>query len=138
MSAVPTSSSQRVSIIDGRRPSLDMSADRPLADSTTDRLGFLAYATALAELIDNPRTATPLTIAVNAPWGAGKTSLGKLVEQTLARRARERRSRPHAVIWFNAWQHDAAPDLGSSCSGMLSSIRKAATFLVLTGRPPVT
>ena len=97
-----------------RRPSLQMLADRPLGDEKHDSFGFRAYATALAELIDNPKTATPLTIAISAPWGAGKTSLGRLLESRLLQRARERRARPHAIVWFNAWKHDDADHLGAA------------------------
>src|SRR5436309_46388 len=50
------------------RPSLTMLADAPLTDDTQDRLGFPAYADALAGLLDHPETDTPLTIAVSAPW----------------------------------------------------------------------
>ena len=85
-----------------RRPSLRMLADRPLEDRSADLLGFGAYAEALAELIDDRKTSTPLTVAIGADWGAGKTSLGKLVEERLAERADSRDMRRHAVIWFNA------------------------------------
>lgn len=91
-----------------------MFADSPVEDAVADYLGFDAYATALAELIDNPKTATPLTIAISAPWGAGKTSLAKLLQKRLEERAHERRTRAHAIIWFNAWRHDAAPQLGAA------------------------
>jgi hypothetical protein len=96
------------------RPSAQMLADRPLEDETADHLGYRAYATALAELIDNRETATPLTIAISAPWGAGKTSLGKLLQSELIKRARDRRARPHAFVWFDAWKHDAAEHLGAA------------------------
>jgi KAP family P-loop domain len=98
----------------GRRPALQTVADRPLESHEIDYLGFDAYATALAELIDNPRTATPLTIAISAPWGAGKSSLGKRLESRLRQRARERKARPHAILWFNAWKHDDAAHLGGA------------------------
>lgn len=50
-------------------------SDRPRTGEDADYLGFTAYADALAELIDSPQTDTPLTIAISAEWGAGKTSL---------------------------------------------------------------
>ena len=76
-----------------KRPSLRMLADRPLEGAPYDYLGFDKYAEALAELIDNEETATPLTMSISAPWGAGKTSLAELLELRLYERARERRSR---------------------------------------------
>jgi KAP family P-loop domain len=95
-------------------PSLRMLADRPLDDEREDRLGFVVYAQALAELIDHPGTHTPLTIAVSAPWGAGKTSLARLVAYRLAQWRKEWGQPPHIVCWFNAWAHDDATHLGAA------------------------
>jgi hypothetical protein len=94
-------------------PALDMLADSPLTTDDSDRLGFAAYANALAGVLDNPSTDTPLTIAISAPWGAGKTSLANMVSSRLASRPLERGERPHIVCWFNAWLHDA-PHLGAA------------------------
>lgn len=95
-------------------PSLRMLADRPLDDEREDRLGFIVYAQALAELIDHPGTHTPLTIALSAPWGAGKTSLARLVAYRLAQWRQEWGQPPHIVCWFNAWAHDDATHLGAA------------------------
>lgn len=95
-------------------PSLRMLADRPLDDEREDRLGFIVYAQALAELIDHPGTHTPLTIALSAPWGAGKTSLARLVAYRLAQWRKEWGQPPHIVCWFNAWAHDDATHLGAA------------------------
>jgi hypothetical protein len=99
--------------VDGRSPRLLLS-DRPQTGEEPDYLGFRAYADALAELIDNPRTDTPLTIAISAEWGAGKTSLAKMVEQQLKERPRLRGDPSHVVVWFNAWMHDDAEHLGAA------------------------
>lgn len=93
---------------------LSMLADTPVERDGDDRLGFGPFADALAELIDNPATYTPLTVAISAPWGAGKTSLAKLVERRLADWPLDRGDRPHVVCWFNAWLHDDAPHLGAA------------------------
>ncbi len=97
-----------------------MLADVPLADSTRDRLGFWAYADALCGLIDNPQTPTPLTIAISAAWGAGKTSLVNLVTSRLAERTRRPRERQHIVCEFPAWLHDDAPHLGAALAAKVA------------------
>jgi hypothetical protein len=97
-----------------RRPSLRMLADTPLDSDAADRLGFKAYARALAGLINSPDTSTPLTLAINAPWGAGKTTLAKMVERILKRAPAAGRRQPHVTCWFNAWMHDDAPNLASA------------------------
>jgi hypothetical protein len=65
-------------------------ADTPIEQDEQDRLGFTAYADALAGLLDDPATSTPLTVAITGPWGSGKTSLAKMVEARLQRWPRER------------------------------------------------
>jgi KAP family P-loop domain len=100
--------------VNTRPPALDMLADSPLTTDSNDQLDFAAYADALAELLENEKTDTPLTIAISASWGAGKTSLANMVTTRLVDRPIERGDRPHIVCWFNAWLHDDAPHLGAA------------------------
>ncbi|WP_445150481.1 KAP family P-loop NTPase fold protein [Baekduia sp. Peel2402] len=66
------------------RPSTTIASD---LWTTDDVLGYRPYAEALAAFICDPRTTTPLTVGIKAPWGAGKTSLMRMVAQELARGA---------------------------------------------------
>jgi hypothetical protein len=91
-----------------------MLADVPIDDDTEDLLEFKDYAHALADLIDNPDTSTPLTIAINAPWGAGKSSLAGMIAKRLQSKPAAGGLSPHVVCKFNAWLHDDADKLGSS------------------------
>jgi KAP family P-loop domain len=91
-----------------------MLADSPLTSDEGDRLDFTAYANALAGVLDNPSTDTPLTIAISAPWGAGKTSLANMVTRRLVNQPLERGDRPHIICSFNAWLHDDATHLGAA------------------------
>jgi hypothetical protein len=95
-------------------PLLQLIADRPISRLEDDRLGFIAYADALAEVIDSPTAATPLNLCIDAPWGAGKTSLAKLVEDRLREWPKERGSPPYIICWFNAWLHGDAPSIGAA------------------------
>jgi hypothetical protein len=97
----------------GRGP-LQQVSDKPVERSTEDRLGFQAYADALAELIDNVETDTPMTIAISGPWGGGKTSLSNLVAEQLNRRTRARGAPAHIVCRFNAHSNQHAPHLGAA------------------------
>lgn len=105
------------------RTSLDITI-RALSDAPTihDLLGFTVYADALVKFIEDPRTEKPLTIAIDAPWGMGKSSLMRMIEQRLAHPGqaeddnqepdqiskKEKKGQPPAfpTIWFNAWQYD--------------------------------
>lgn len=104
---------------DERRPAvgsapLSMLADAAIGSDEADHLGYAAYADALATLIDNPRTATPLTLAINAPWGAGKSSLARLVEKRLTSKPSAGGTQPHVTCRFDAWMHDEADHLSSA------------------------
>jgi Cdc6-like AAA superfamily ATPase len=48
-----------------------------------DTLGYGQYADAIASFIRHQETRPPLTIGVKAPWGAGKTSLMRMVQERL-------------------------------------------------------
>lgn len=89
-------------------------ADRPIEHDLEDRLGFGGYADALAELLDNPLTDTPLTIAITGRWGSGKTSLARMVERRLHAWPEERGEPQHITCWFDAWMHDDAANLGAA------------------------
>jgi hypothetical protein len=87
-------------------------ADKPLEPGDKDPLGFGAYADALALLMDWKDTSTPLTIAINGPWGSGKTSLAKMAEARLP--IGSDWDAPHVICWFDAWANDDAPHLGAA------------------------
>ncbi|MDA3624144.1 P-loop NTPase fold protein [Saccharopolyspora sp. WRP15-2] len=70
--------------------------DQPVEVAAEDLLGASATARGLVDLITDSRTATPFTIAIDAGWGMGKSSLMRLMRTEL-----DQRGTPTA--WFNAW-----------------------------------
>lgn len=48
-----------------------------------DALGYDDYAEAITHFIKHEETAPPLAISVQAPWGAGKTSLMRMIQKKL-------------------------------------------------------
>ncbi len=83
-------------------------ASRALSDkdTTRDRLGFSAYAEAIKDLIASQGTATPLTIAIDAPWGFGKTSLMRMIQERVAPKKTPLYKGAHPTVFFNAWQYE--------------------------------
>jgi hypothetical protein len=97
-------------------------SDAPLDDPRADALAFGAYEDALAGLLDHPDTGTPLTLAINAPWGAGKSTLARMIRQRLRAKPAPGDSRPHVVCWFNAWMHDDAPSLATAFAAEVARV----------------
>ena len=102
------------------------SADRPYTGEGEDHLEFGRYADALALLLENEHTGTPLTVAIDGAWGSGKTSLGRMVQRRLAREqplATARRSSavapPPITCWFDAWTHDGGDRLSAALAGVV-------------------
>ncbi len=81
-------------------------SDEAIVSAAEDQLGFGRYARALYALIDGQRTQTPLTFAIHAPWGSGKTSLARLIAEPAQKYPSTGGTAPHQVFWFNAWLHD--------------------------------
>lgn len=96
-------------------------SDEPISDPSEDYFGFGTFAGALTQIIDNDETDTPLTIALSAPWGAGKTSVAQMTQGMLKERVESRdEERPRIVCTFNAWDHDDAPHLGAALAAQVA------------------
>lgn len=105
---------------------LDLLSDTPLDDPELDFFGFRAFAESLAYLIDDERTDTPLTVAISAPWGGGKTSVALMVDRLLREWTDQRLGeRPNVICWFNAWTHDDAPHLGAALAASVARTANA-------------
>ncbi|MCG8455797.1 MAG: KAP family NTPase, partial [Holophagales bacterium] len=73
--------------------------DTPITDISQNRLGFGPLVEAFRRFLDNAHTEPPVIVAVNGPWGSGKSSLMSMVSSEL-----EKTRRFHTV-WFNAWRY---------------------------------
>lgn len=111
---------RRRSDVKALHPLLQVWTDQPITHGDEDCLGFSAYADALAEVIDSPTTESPLTLSIDGPWGAGKTSLARLIEHRLREWPEARGDRPHIICWFNAWLHSDAPKLGPALAAAVA------------------
>lgn len=115
----------------GSREQIDI-AIRALADtpSDIDLLQFADYADALVDFIKSDETQKPLTIAIDAAWGMGKTTLMKMIQRRLDGTVDGSPQQSTQVgatndqnehngstkpafpnIWFNAWQYDQEDSL---------------------------
>ncbi|MFF9477696.1 P-loop NTPase fold protein [Streptomyces sp. NPDC014733] len=87
-------------------------SDEPVTEAGGDLLGAQAAARRLAGLLVASRPATPFTLAVDAGWGMGKSSLMRLVDAELTAQ-----SDVHTV-WYNAWTSTGSDAL----EGLIKSV----------------
>lgn len=86
--------------------------DEPVDTAGTDLLGSGQAARQLAGLLVASRASTPFTLAVDAGWGMGKSSLMRLVDAELT-------SVPEVhTVWYNAWTSTGADAL----EGLIKSV----------------
>lgn len=87
--------------------------DAPTGESgNTDLMETTQVAQGLANLIIGSRAAAPFTLAIDAAWGMGKSSLMLRLADLLA---------PHpavSVVWFNAWTSGQT----SALEGLIKSV----------------
>ena len=87
--------------------------DAPLGDGADeDLLKITQVARSLADLIVASRNTAPFTLAVDAAWGMGKSSLLHRLDVTLAAEA------GISTVWFNAWTSGRA----SALEGLIKSV----------------
>lgn len=92
---------------------------KPDLPSEKDELGFEPLGNALADMLNDTKTQLPLAIALTAPWGGGKSSLMRQVEQRL----RETRGGSRGVggevrrwrtVRFDAWKFHQSEQIWAS------------------------
>lgn len=104
--------------------------------SHLDGMGFSQYAKAIATFLTSPQTQGPISISIQAPWGAGKSSLMRQVQHKLESHPDIEGKQVHAkikdvlevlnrrrdvenlaaygekkscwTIWFNAWKYESS------------------------------
>lgn len=87
--------------------------DEPVTALDADLLGAGRAAHQLAKLLHDSRSATPFTLAVDAGWGMGKSSLMRLVEAELKQQYKD-----VETVWYNAWTSTGADAL----EGLIKSV----------------
>jgi len=130
-------------------------AIRALADtpSDIDLLQFSDFADALVDFIKSEKTQKPLTIAIDAAWGMGKTTLMRMIQRKLEGKADkekqespptrvERKQKepnvpiksPFPIVWFNAWQYDQEDSLWAALAlEILEQVGKQSTLIKKAG-----
>lgn len=80
-------------------PSTHVARDRW---TTNDSLGHYPYAYAIYRFLTDPETKPPLAVSIQAPWGGGKTSLMRMVQQQLDPDSYQKADRTDAALQTDA------------------------------------
>jgi KAP family P-loop domain len=99
-----------------------------------DTIGYAAYATAIAQGIQHHQTKPPLSIGIKAPWGAGKTSLMRMIQRRLEWPQNWGTTLPDAELPKVRLGGDEEPLTNGSLLRLLSARRRART----SGARPAT
>ncbi|MDX6353838.1 MAG: hypothetical protein QOF98_741 [Streptomyces sp.] len=91
--------------------------DEPVGDAEQDVLGARETAARLSALLRASHGSTPFTLAIDAGWGMGKSSLMRLVDIGL----RDRRPQIRTV-WYNAWTASGSDALEGLIKSVLISL----------------
>lgn len=130
-------------------------AIRALSDtpSDIDLLKFSDYADALVDFIMSKKTQKPLTIAIDAMWGMGKTTLMRMIKHRLEGQTdkempistptridlnKKEQNTPvkssFPIVWFNAWQYDQEDLLWAALAlEILDQVGKQSTLIKKVG-----
>jgi hypothetical protein len=88
-----------------KKTDFQLISDQPLIEGKSiewDGLGFKEYADALGHAAW--ATPGPFTFGIFGEWGVGKTSLMRLIENSLNTKHNEK----VLTVWFNAWRYERA------------------------------
>jgi photosystem II stability/assembly factor-like uncharacterized protein len=75
-----------------------LSADEPVTRIAEDELAFSPIVETLSRFLRNTGTQPSLTIAIDGEWGAGKSSLMRMLQT-------EMKGLGFDTVWFNPWHH---------------------------------
>ncbi len=90
------------------KPDEGISGDRPLNNPDDDELGYASFASHVAKRILTMAAPEGFVIALNGPWGSGKTSLLNMVRFFLSEREPDEQP---ISIQFNPWWFAGREDL---------------------------
>lgn len=118
-------------------------SDHPTDEEEKDWLGYKSYAQIIAQIIKDPDSEPPLSIAIIGPWGQGKSSLMRMIQRRVSTIStddseadNEKRPTPwqlrswasrkdqdkkeaswtrltNPTVWFNPWEYQSSEQIWS-------------------------
>jgi predicted KAP-like P-loop ATPase len=112
-----------------------LSGDRPKERIADDRLGYASFARAFARSIAELAPTDGIVLAINGPWGSGKTSAANMVVEALSELEKSKDENYRVIpVRFNPWWFSQQEDLVKAFFAELSSsLEKDVSERVLQG-----
>lgn len=92
----------------------------PDNETTRDFLNFSGVADTVAEIIVQAH-GRPVSIGISGAWGVGKSSMIKLVRESLVKRPKEQGGRDFVFVEFNAWLYQGYDDARAALMEVIAS-----------------
>lgn len=91
---------------------MSLKTDVPVTSTDKDLLGRAHYAKAIARVILQPSSSDPVVVAINGPWGSGKSSFLNFLESNLiVLGERSEPAKPPIIVRFNPWHYSSIEQL---------------------------
>lgn len=121
----------------------DLDADRAVLAPDDDAFGYYPFARSLAKAIRKTPSPIGVVMALNGPWGSGKSSLLNLIRYELTQSS----DAPPLIVEFNPWWFNGRDQL-AKYAGAISKVVTYSTgiswldkvltpFLTMLGRKPM-
>jgi predicted KAP-like P-loop ATPase len=94
--------------------------DQPIEGADQDRLDRNKFAVGLAKSLLAYEDSSSLVVALNGPWGSGKSSLLNLTANALADLGASRKPKEPVIVRFNPWNYSSVEQLIESFFSVLS------------------
>lgn len=92
----------------------------PDNETARDFLNFSGVADTVAEIIVQAH-GRPVSIGISGAWGVGKSSMIKLVRESLAKRPKKQGDRDFVFVEFNAWLYQGYDDARAALMEVIAS-----------------
>lgn len=92
----------------------------PDNETARDFLNFSGVADTVAEIIVQAH-GRPVSVGVSGAWGVGKSSMIKLVRESLVKRPKEPETRDFIFVEFNAWLYQGYDDARAALMEVIAS-----------------
>ena len=107
-----------------KAPDFPLIPDTPISSRANDAFGRVDFADNLAKAIAGVPAKSGFVFALNAPWGSGKTSTLKMVQEALEKDPEVGAGKQFITVEFNPWWFSGGDSLARNFLGQFGKVMK--------------